>query len=54
MALLVLFRYGRADDGFVQESDMQAGRTQARLRIRESLDAHPELTIILDTTGSPS
>jgi hypothetical protein len=33
---------------------MQAGLTQARLRIRESLDAHPELTIILDATGSPS
>ena len=33
---------------------MQAGITQARLRIRESLDAHPELTIILDATGSPS
>jgi hypothetical protein len=33
---------------------MQAGLTQARLRIKESLDAHPELTIILDATGSPS
>jgi hypothetical protein len=33
---------------------MQAGLTQARLRIRESLDAHPELTIILDATGGPS
>jgi hypothetical protein len=33
---------------------MQAGLTQARLRIRESLDAHPELMIILDATGSPS
>ena len=33
---------------------MQAGLAQARLRIRESLDAHPELTIILDATGSPS
>jgi DnaJ-like protein len=33
---------------------MQSGLSQARLRIRESLDAHPELTIILDATGSPS
>ena len=33
---------------------MQTGSTQARLRIRESLDAHPELTIILDASGSPS
>ena len=33
---------------------MHAALTQARLRIRESLDAHPELTIILDATGSPS
>ena len=32
---------------------MQAGLAQARLRIKESLDAHP-LTIILDATGSPS
>ena len=27
---------------------------QARLRIRESLDAHPELTLILDSSGNPS
>src|ERR1700719_2670470 len=33
---------------------MQAALAQARLRIKESLDAHPELTIILDATGSPS
>jgi hypothetical protein len=33
---------------------MQAGLAQARLRIKESLDAHPELTIILDATGAPS
>jgi DnaJ domain len=33
---------------------MQTGLAQARLRIRESLDAHPELTIILDATGNPS
>ena len=33
---------------------MPAGLTQASLRIRESLNAHPELTIILDATGSPS
>lgn len=33
---------------------MQTGSTQARLRIRESLDAHPELTIILDASGGPS
>ncbi len=33
---------------------MQAGLAQARLRIKESLDAHPELTIILDATGNPS
>jgi hypothetical protein len=33
---------------------MQAGLAQARLRIKESLGAHPELTIILDATGSSS
>jgi hypothetical protein len=33
---------------------MQSGSAQARLRIRESLDAHPELTLILDSSGSPS
>ena len=33
---------------------MQPAPSQARLRIRESLDAHPELTIILDASGSPS
>jgi hypothetical protein len=33
---------------------MQSGSTQARLRIRESLNAHPELTIILDASGSPA
>jgi hypothetical protein len=33
---------------------MQSGLAQARLRIKESLDAHPELTVILDATGSPS
>lgn len=33
---------------------MQTAPNQARLRIRESLDAHPELTIILDSSGSPS
>jgi len=33
---------------------MQSGSSQARTRIRESLDAHPELTIILDSSGSPS
>lgn len=33
---------------------MQSGSTQARLRIRESLNAHPELTIILDASGSPT
>jgi hypothetical protein len=33
---------------------MQAGLTQAGLRIRESLNAHPELTIVLDATGGPS
>jgi hypothetical protein len=31
---------------------MQSGLAQAKLRIRETLDAHPELTIILDATGS--
>jgi hypothetical protein len=33
---------------------MQTGIAQAKLRIRESLDAHPELTVILDVTGGPS
>ena len=33
---------------------MQSALAQARLRIKESLDAHPELTVILDSTGSPS
>jgi hypothetical protein len=33
---------------------VQSGSTQARLRIRESLAAHPELTVILDASGSPS
>jgi len=33
---------------------MQTGSTQARFRIRESLDAHPELTVILDASGAPS
>jgi hypothetical protein len=33
---------------------MQSGLAQAKLRIRETLDAHPELTIILDATGNPS
>lgn len=33
---------------------MQAGLAQAGLRIKESLDARPELTIILDATGNPS
>ncbi len=33
---------------------MQSSSAQAQLRIRESLDAHPELTIILDASGSPS
>ena len=33
---------------------MQSGLAHAGLRIRESLDAHPELAVILDSTGSPS
>ena len=33
---------------------MQSGSAQVRLRIRESLDAHPELTLILDSSGSPT
>jgi DnaJ domain len=33
---------------------MQSGLAQARLRIKETLDAHPELTVILDATGTPS
>ena len=33
---------------------MQSGLAQAQHRIRESLGAHPELTIILDASGSPS
>src|ERR1700681_2654484 len=31
---------------------MQSGMAQARLRIKETLDSHPELNIILDATGS--
>ncbi len=31
---------------------MQPGMAQARLRIKETLDARPELTIILDATGN--
>ena len=33
---------------------MQSGMAQARLRIKETLDAHPELTVILDASGSQS
>ena len=33
---------------------MQSGLAQAQNRIRESLGAQPELTIILDASGSPS
>ena len=33
---------------------MPSGLAQAQHRIRESLGAHPELTIILDASGSPS
>ena len=33
---------------------MHSGLAQAQHRIRESLGAHPELTIILDASGSPS
>jgi DnaJ domain len=33
---------------------MQAELTQAGLRIRESLNAHPELTIVLDSASGPS
>jgi len=33
---------------------VQSGLAQAQHRIRESLGAHPELTIILDASGSPS
>lgn len=33
---------------------MQPGMAEAKLRIRETLDAHPELTIILDASGSQS
>ena len=33
---------------------MQSGLAQARLRIKETLDARPELTVILDASGSPS
>ena len=33
---------------------MQSGLAQAQNRIRESLGAHPDLTIILDASGSPS
>ncbi len=33
---------------------MQSGLAQAKIRIKESLDAHPELTVILDSTGNPS
>jgi hypothetical protein len=33
---------------------MQPALAEARVRIKESLDAHPELTIVLDATGNPS
>ncbi len=33
---------------------MHSGMAQARLRIKETLDAHPELTVILDASGSQS
>jgi len=33
---------------------MQSGMAQARLRIKETLDAHPELTVILDASGNSS
>src|SRR5579871_6665978 len=33
---------------------MQLASAQSRLRLRETLDAHPELTIILDASGNPS
>lgn len=33
---------------------MQQGQAEARQRIRETLDLQPDLTIILDATGSPS
>jgi hypothetical protein len=33
---------------------MQSGPAQARLRIKETLDAHPELTLILDASGGPA
>jgi len=33
---------------------MQPGLAPAGLRIRETLDAQPELTVILDATGNPS
>ena len=33
---------------------MQTGQAEARQRIRETLDFQPDLTIILDATGSPS
>ena len=33
---------------------MQPGMVQARLRIKETLDARPELTVVLDASGKPS
>jgi len=33
---------------------MQSGMAQARLRIKETLDAQPELTVILDASGTSS
>jgi len=33
---------------------MQSGMAQARLRIKETLDAHPELNVILDASGNAS
>jgi len=33
---------------------MQSGMAEARLRIKETLDAHPELTVVLDASGNSS
>jgi hypothetical protein len=39
--------------GFAQTGPPQAGFAQARLRVMESLEARPDLTVILDASGRP-
>lgn len=39
--------------GFAQPGSAQTGLAQARLRVMESLEARPDLTVILNASGSP-